>query len=64
MMREELEADIRADAYYEWLNEQPKCEHCGTLWREEGNIYDEETDEYYCDQECVDNHEREIAEQK
>lgn len=56
-MKEELEADIRKDAYYEWLDEQPKCKQCGTLWKEEGSIYDENCDDYYCDQECVDNYE-------
>ena len=59
MMNEELEADERKDRYYEWLDEQPKCRHCGTLWREEGSIYDEESDEYFCDQDCVDEHEEE-----
>jgi hypothetical protein len=54
MMMEELEADERGDRYHEWLDEQPKCRTCGTLWREEGSIYDEENDEYFCDQTCVD----------
>ena len=31
MTDEELEADVRRDRYYEWLDEQPKCQHCGTL---------------------------------
>jgi hypothetical protein len=62
MMREELEADIRSERYQEWLDEQPKCKHCGTLWREEGGIYDENCDDYYCDQECVDNYENDRAE--
>jgi hypothetical protein len=59
MMIEELEADARAVRYYEWLEDQPKCRHCRKLWREEGGIYDEENDEYFCDQGCVDGHEEE-----
>jgi hypothetical protein len=62
MMMEELEADARNDRYQEWLEDQPKCRKCGTLWREEGSIYDEERDEYFCDQACVDEHEQEMAE--
>jgi hypothetical protein len=62
MMIEELEADERRDRYNEWLDEQPKCRYCGTLWREEGSIYDEERDEYFCDQACVDKHEEGRAE--
>jgi hypothetical protein len=59
MMIEELEADARRDAYYEWLDEQPKCRYCRKLWREEGGIYDEDRDEYFCDQKCVDGQEEE-----
>jgi len=57
MTYEELEADIRSDRYYEWLDEQPKCRHCRKLWREEGSIYDEDRDEYFCNQKCLDNYE-------
>jgi len=63
MTYEELAADARRDAYYEWLDEQPRCKHCGTSWREEGSIHNEETDEYFCDQDCVDSYEQEMAEQ-
>ena len=59
MMWEELEADIRRERYYEWLDEQPKCKQCGTLWKEEGSIYDEDRDEYFCDQACVDEYNEE-----
>ena len=59
MMKEELEADIRQERYQEWLDEQPKCKYCGKLWREEGGIYDENCDDYYCDQACVDGYEEE-----
>lgn len=59
MMWEELEADARRDRYYEWLDEQPKCKHCGTLWKDEGSIYNEDRDEYFCDQACVDEYNEE-----
>jgi len=62
MMREELEADIRSERYQEWLDEQPKCKYCGKLWKEETGIYDEDCDEYFCDQTCVDNYEENRAE--
>jgi hypothetical protein len=62
MMFEELEADERRDAYYEWLDDQPKCRRCRKLWKEEGGIYDEDRDEYFCDQKCVDKHEVDRAE--
>ena len=35
MMKAELEADIRADRYYEWLEGQPKCRHCGEFLEKE-----------------------------
>jgi len=57
MTYEELEADARADRYYEWLEDQPKCRKCGKLWKEATGIYDEDRDEYYCNQKCVDNYE-------
>jgi hypothetical protein len=62
MMYEELEADERRDAYHEWLDEQPKCRQCGTLWDEKSGIYDEEYDRYFCDQSCVENFEQDQAE--
>lgn len=61
MMKEELEADIRADRYQEWLADQPKCRQCGELWTEDG-IYDDNRDEYYCDQTCIAEYEQEKAE--
>jgi hypothetical protein len=57
MTYEELEADIRNDRYYEWLDEQAKCRKCGTVVKEDAGIYDEDRDEYFCDQKCVDNYE-------
>ena len=62
MMKDEIEADIRADRYYEWLDDQPKCKQCGKLWREEAGIYDENCDDYYCDQACVDEYESDRSE--
>ena len=64
MMKDELEADIRSERYHEWLDEQPKCRYCGTLWREEGGIYDENCDDYYCDQACIDGLRREEQRQR
>jgi NAD-dependent SIR2 family protein deacetylase len=57
MTYEELEADIRNDRYYEWLDEQAKCRKCGTVLKEDVGIYDEDRDEYFCNQKCLDNYE-------
>ena len=62
MTYEELEADARNDRYYEWLEEQPKCRTCGTVVKEDAGIYDEDRDEYFCNQKCVDNYESDRAE--
>jgi hypothetical protein len=61
MTREELEADIRADNYWEWRKDQPECEYCHKLWTEDG-IYDEDRDEYFCNQACQESHEQDRAE--
>jgi hypothetical protein len=61
MTREELEADIRNERYQEWRKDQPECEFCHKLWTEDG-IYDEDRDQYFCDDECKESYEQNKAE--